>query len=178
MADFGSAFQKTLGLEGGYADDAADPGGKTRYGITEAVARTAGYRGDMRSLPLSLAQSIYRASYWTSLRLDDLKSQELAEELFDTAVNCGVSRAGKFLQRALNVLNDGGQRWHDVLIDGKVGPKTIRVANTAAATERHRARLLKTLNVLQGAHYVTLAERRPEMERFLGGWLDKRVVLP
>ncbi len=35
MANFDLAFKKTVGLEGGYSDDAAYPGGKTRYGITE-----------------------------------------------------------------------------------------------------------------------------------------------
>ncbi len=32
-----------------------DPGGKTRFGVTEGVARAAGFQGDMRELPLDLA---------------------------------------------------------------------------------------------------------------------------
>jgi lysozyme family protein len=39
MANFKQAFEKTLKFEGGYANDPDDHGGKTMYGITEAVAR-------------------------------------------------------------------------------------------------------------------------------------------
>jgi hypothetical protein len=54
--NFLTAFDKLLKHEGDYSDHKDDPGGKTRYGITEAVAREVGYRGDMRELPLDLAQ--------------------------------------------------------------------------------------------------------------------------
>ena len=40
-----------ISREGGYADQSADRGGATRWGITEAVARAHGYRGDMRAFP-------------------------------------------------------------------------------------------------------------------------------
>ena len=53
--NFDQAFDALLEHEGGYSDHAADPGGKTRYGITEVVARSHGYRGDMRELPLDAA---------------------------------------------------------------------------------------------------------------------------
>ena len=56
---FEIAFEKLLKHEGGYSDHAADPGGKTRYGVTEAVAREVGYKGDMRDLSLDLAKRIY-----------------------------------------------------------------------------------------------------------------------
>ena len=49
-------------VEGGYADDPADLGGKTNLGITEAVARRHGYTGDMRDLTDSLAYHIYYLS--------------------------------------------------------------------------------------------------------------------
>ena len=57
--NFDEAFELLLGHEGNYSDHPADPGGKTRYGITEAVARDVGYRGDMRDLPLDLAKRVY-----------------------------------------------------------------------------------------------------------------------
>ena len=40
--NFDNAFSLLLGHEGGFSDHPADPGGKTRYGVTEAVAREAG----------------------------------------------------------------------------------------------------------------------------------------
>ena len=57
---FDDAVKRVLMHEGGYSDHAADPGGKTMYGITEAVAREVGYRGDMRELPSELAKRSYR----------------------------------------------------------------------------------------------------------------------
>ncbi len=53
---FETAFALLLGHEGEFSDHPDDPGGKTRYGVTEAVARETGYKGDMRELPLELAQ--------------------------------------------------------------------------------------------------------------------------
>ena len=57
--NFDTAFAKLLGHEGDFSDHPADPGGATRFGITEAVAREVGYRGDMRELPVDLAKRIY-----------------------------------------------------------------------------------------------------------------------
>lgn len=46
--------------EGGYVNNPADRGGATKYGITEAVARTNGYKGNMKDLPRDVAKAIYR----------------------------------------------------------------------------------------------------------------------
>ena len=39
----GAILASVIYLEGGYTDDPDDPGGKTKYGITERVAREYGY---------------------------------------------------------------------------------------------------------------------------------------
>ena len=60
--NFERAFEKLLGHEGGFVDHPKDPGGATRYGITQRVARANGYVGDMRNFPLSEAmQKLYKA---------------------------------------------------------------------------------------------------------------------
>lgn len=46
--------------EGGYVNDPTDRGGATKYGITEAVARANGFKGNMRDLPLDTAKAIYK----------------------------------------------------------------------------------------------------------------------
>ena len=173
-----------IGLEGGYVDDPLDSGGRTRWGITEAVARRAGYEGPMAELPVSVARGIYISEYWDALNLDAIGAScpALAAEAFEAGVNCGVTRAGRWLQRALNALNDGGRRWADVAVDGSIGPASLS-ALAGAARQRWRApdvdaTLAALLNILQGGHYVDLAERREKDERFLRGWLVNRVMAP
>ena len=114
---FEVAFEKLLKHEGGYSDHAADPGGKTRYGITETVAREAGYRGDMRELPLDLAKRIYKDKYWDAVQAENLPA-DVRYPIFDAAVNSGPAQAAKWLQRACGVRDDG-----------VIGPQTIRAAN-------------------------------------------------
>ena len=48
--------------EGGYVNNPADRGGATKYGITEAVARANGFKGNMKDLPLEVAKAIYKSS--------------------------------------------------------------------------------------------------------------------
>lgn len=104
--DFAQCFRQLLSFEGDYAHMAADPGGKTRFGITEAVAREAGYRGEMQALPLVLAEQIYRERYWNALRAEELPAA-LRLCMFDAAVASGVKQAVVWLQRALKVSPDG-----------------------------------------------------------------------
>lgn len=117
--DFDQAFHKLLGHEGGYVDHPKDPGGATCWGVTERVARAAGYRGHMRDLPVDLAKSIYRRQYWDSVHADDLPSA-LRYAVFDAAVNSGHSQAIKWLQRAIGADDDG-----------VLGGKTLAMARAA-----------------------------------------------
>jgi len=181
MTPFDRALSHTLGIEGGFSDDAADSGGATRFGITEAVAREFGYRGEMSALPLEFAQQVYRAKYWDLLHLDLIAalSERVATELFDTAVNTGVSFAGKSLQRALNVLNREQADYADIEVDGLIGPATIRALRSFLMKRGNEGIvvLFAMLNSLQGAFYIDLAERRSKDEKFVYGWFKQRVVV-
>ena len=168
-----------INREGGYVNDPSDSGGETNFGITKDVARANGYKGKMRKLSRSTAFDIYVKRYWDALNLDEVElvSPAVAEEMADTAVNMGVGRAGRFLQRSLNVFNNRGRDWHDLKVDGKIGRSTMR----ALKAYLHRRGvpgekvLLRALNALQGAKYIELAERYEKNERFAFGWLATRV---
>jgi len=174
---FASAFKRTLGHEGVYSDNPSDPGGKTKYGITERVARANGFSGNMKDLELVDAQSIARSQYWDALNLTpiDNLSPVVAEELFDTGYNMGISVAGKFLQRALNALNRGGKDFTDIEVDGIIGPMTISVLNNFLKFRGHQGEhvLFKILNVLQGARYLEIADKRESSEDFIFGWFQR-----
>jgi len=113
IMNFEKAFKELLKHEGGFSNHPDDPGLKTMYGITEAVAREVGYRGDMRELPLDLAKRIYRDRYWTAVRADELPPA-VRYAVFDAAVNSGPTQSIKWLQRAVGTADDG-----------KIGPKTM-----------------------------------------------------
>jgi lysozyme family protein len=147
--NFDRAFDLLLEHEGGYSDHVADPGGKTRFGITEAVAREAGYRGDMRALPLATAKAIYRVLYWEAVKADQLPGA-IRYAVFDAAVNSGARQSIKWLQRALGVTDDG-----------VLGPKTL-----AAAQGEEPQTLLRRL-LAQRLVFMTSLSNWPAFSR---GW--------
>lgn len=177
--DIDDLIDEVIGREGGYTNNKADRGGATRWGITEKVARTNGYTGDMRGLPHATAVTIYRRLYWQKPGFDRVATRVplVAAELFDTGVNMGPAVASKFLQRVLNALNRGATDYPDIAVDGAIGPRTLGaldgfVAKRGAAGEKV---LVKALEALQGARYMALAESRPANEAFLYGWLANRL---
>ena len=165
--------------EGGFVDHPADPGGTTRWGITEAVARSDGFTGDMRLLSRARAAAIYRRIYWLKPRFDRVAepAPALAAELFDTGVNMGPAVASGFLQRALNALNRGASDYPDIAPDGAIGPATLAALDAFLGRRGKTGEtvLLRAIEALQGERYLSLAERRPAAEAFLYGWLANRV---
>jgi lysozyme family protein len=107
-------FAKCLPLlfddEGGYCNDAHDPGGATKWGITwrdlEAWVGHAVTTQDVRNITQDLAAQIYKAKYWTTVHGDDLPSG-VDYMVFDYGVNSGNSRAIKALQGIVGVAQDG-----------------------------------------------------------------------
>lgn len=169
-------IESLLAREGEFSNDPSDRGGPTKFGITEAVARAYGYKGDMRDLPRATAIAIYKKQYFTDPGFDRVYalSQPIAEEMFDTAVNMGVSVPGPWLQRLLNSLNERGG---DLKVDGQLGPATtlaLRVFLNRRGAEGERV-LIRGLNCMQGARYLEITEKREANKRFMYGWLLNRV---
>ncbi len=180
-SDIEPLLDALLAREGGYVDHPDDVGGPTAFGVTRAVARAAGYAGDMRALSREQAKAIYLERYWRAPRLDAVAaiSGAVAAEMFDTGVNMGPETAVRLLQRALNVFNRGGVDYADVAEDGRLGPATAEALRGLLRVRGGdgEAVLLTALNCLQGARYIDLAEARAANESFVYGWLKQRVVL-
>lgn len=167
-------------IEGGFSDNPSDSGGPTMYGITQSVARRYGFSADIRTLPRTLAVQIYYEWYWRNLSLDEIEkfSPSIAMKLSDIAVNCGAGRAGEWLQRILNVMNNRGKLYPDMLVDGDIGPGTVAMLRKFLSIRKAAGELviIRGLNCLQGAHYITLSERREKDEAFTFGWFLNRIA--
>lgn len=175
-----------LKVEGSaYTNRASDAGGPTKFGITQRTL--AAYRGrpvtpaEVAALTEGDARAIYYSRYVVDPGFADVLklSERVGEELVDSGVNCGTGRASEWLQRALNVLNREQRDYPDVKVDGDLGPATIAALRSFLQVRRSAGEtaLLRALNCLQGAHYITLAERRAFDEQNLYGWLMNRVEI-
>lgn len=195
MTDFSAAFDTVMGHEGGYVCDPDDAGGETYRGVArryhpswsgwghiDRIKRDLSDSGQLnRALAedtelQQLVRTFYKQNYWDRFQGDRLPHQELAEELFDTAVNMGTHRAVNFLQQGLNLLNRNQQDYLDIAEDGKLGPGTLG-ALTSYLDQDTPATLLKVMNILQGMHYIDYLRKSPAQEKFARGWF-KRVATP
>lgn len=165
---FKEAFEEVMEIEGGYVNHKDDPGGATNFGITEALARRNGYKGDMRNLKLHQARDIYYREFWLDQKYDRLKNRDIAIEMFDQAVNMGPARANRNLQKSYNLLFD-----NRIAEDGIIGPNTLRVVNRCSKPTA----LFNLLNGYQIMHYINLAENSAKYRSFIRGWVNKRIKI-
>jgi lysozyme family protein len=110
--DFNKAFELVIGHEGGYVNDPRDPGGETKYGICKREYPNE----DIKNLTLDRARVLYRRDYWDKVSADKLP-WHWAYPVFDCAVNQGPGTAVRLMQDALGVM-----------VDGKIGPRTVAAA--------------------------------------------------
>ena len=153
MADFDNAIEKTLVNEGGYINDPQDRGGETNFGISKRSYPKV----DIKHLTVAGAKEIYKHYYWDKLRADELVSQIVASELFDTSVNMGVRTASKLIQ--------GCASTHP---DGIIGNVTLQQIN-----DTDEELLLLRFKLAKVARYTYLARKRPENRKFLLGWINR-----
>ncbi|MDB5849770.1 MAG: hypothetical protein JWP29_3522 [Rhodoferax sp.] len=99
-----------FGSEGGYSNDANDPGGPTKYGITLATLtawrKASQTEADVKALTLTEAQTIIASEYANPIRFNDLPSG-LDYAVLDFAVNSGPATAAKVLQKLVDATPDG-----------------------------------------------------------------------
>ncbi|ULQ45958.1 hypothetical protein JN531_012695 [Flagellatimonas centrodinii] len=167
-----------------YTNDPSDSGGPTRWGITQATLSR--YRGravtpnEVAALTRDEAAQIYERMYWIDpgLHLLGEHSMLIAAEVMDTGVNCPMRAAVTMLQRQLNVHNDRGRHYADLVVDGRCGAKTAEALQAFLARRGTLGEqvLFVALNGMQVAYYTELAERREKDERWLWGWLRVRVA--
>lgn len=160
---FERALVHVLDMEGGFSDDAYDPGGPTNKGITlDVFAKWRGVTVDATSRKTLIAalkqideatvRDIYQTRYWQPASCDELPDP-VAVMHFDAAVNHGVGTAIRILQSVLRVA-----------ADGEIGSKTraaLKAANPRAIVGRYAE--------LRRKRYRAL----PHFWRFGRGWLRR-----
>jgi len=146
---FAAASEWVIAWEGGYTNDAGDPGNwtggavgagtllGTKYGISAAAFPTM----DIPNLTVQEAQILYAANYWTPVAGDSLPAA-LAMIVFDGAVNSGVSQSAEWLQVVLGVTEDGA-----------IGPETL------AAVAAYQPNEPTTMSAVAALCFETLAQR-------------------
>ena len=167
MTDFNPAFEKMIRNEGGYRLHrvAGDRGGETYAGIARRYhPEWTGWRyiddGDMENPKLSEAvRDFYLSNFWRRIRGDRIKSQAVAETLFDFAVNAGVRTASKLAQLVV-----------DAVPDGIIGPVTIERINA-----HDEERFILKFALAKIARYAEICNRDRSQTKFLLGWINRTI---
>jgi lysozyme family protein len=141
MDNFPRCIAFTLAQEGGFSDNAADPGNWTGGAVSKGALRgtnfgisAAAYPAlDIAHLTQADAEAIYRRDYWSAISGDEF-SLPLAFVAFDAAVNAGPRRAICWLQQAANVA-----------ADGVLGPATLAALKAGDAQTLAREALARRL---------------------------------
>lgn len=131
MAQFNEEFDKLILAEGGYINDPDDAGGETYLGISrknnpkwigweviDDIKKQYGTKNITSRLKqdnalTNSARLLYKTNYWDIMELDDIPSQNIAHQLFDTCVNCGKTTAINIAQQIIGMTVTG--KWSNEL---------------------------------------------------------------
>jgi len=183
MTLFNDSFENTIKWEGGYSNDEYDTGGETYMGISRVhhpdwsgwkiidKNRSEGIGLDSHDILLSV-KDFYRINYWNKIKGDKLLDQKIADKVFDIAVNMGIGTSIKFLQTGLNILNRGQRNYQNIVVDGKIGNKTLEALKYYLRNDKN-IHLLKIINILQGNKYIRIVQNNGTQQKFIRGWLKR-----
>ena len=157
-----SLFQRAR--KTGWADDPDDLGGQTMVGVTmatyEEYCRRKGYPKPTTERLMDLSyndwKSILKMLYWDRWNADEIKSQSIAEIVFDFVWASGA--------HGIKVPQDLG----GVSPDGIVGPKTL-----AAVNSRNPRELFDQIKIARFDFIEDICRQRPANNKFKRGWMNR-----
>lgn len=189
MAKFSAYYPKLMRNEGDYCHNLNDTGGETYRGISRvhhpewsgwktinAVKEKHNFKSPVAKANWAILnkelranhelsaniEKFYQALYWDTLRLNEVDSQSIAEQLADHGVNAGTSRPAKMLQFLLNDQYEAKLR-----VDGKIGPQTIKTLNEVLPRFFYA-----DLVEMRQAFYYYLADSPISSTPNMPGWRD------
>ena len=154
--NFKACLDFVLKHEGGWSDDPHDPGGATMKGVTLLTYKV--YLGrlpskdELRNIPDEHLMDLYKTRYWDNAKCDDL-DVGVDMVVFDMAVNGGVGRSSRMLQRCVGAN-----------VDGAIGAKTIALTKGIMPRD-----LVIRFSTERRNFYKTLET----FDRFGRGWLRR-----
>ena len=174
MADFNIAYNLTMQAEGGYSNNPADTGGETFKGVSrnnnpnwsgwaiiDAIKATNPPNLNMAlnqdSDLLQKIMDFYQVNYWDVNRTGEINNQQIANQVFDTAVNCGTGTAAKFLQEAAGVTADR--------LIGSITLTTVNAADPQA--------LYNQFIGYRKQYYLDIIIRSPSQAQFEHSWFSR-----
>ena len=187
MTEFENAYNTVIkGSEGGYVNDPIDCGGETYKGIARnsnprwiGWAVVDAYKMKKDFTPEMLYQDerlqvlvveFYKEKYWDLFGGDNL-NPKVATELFDQAVNFGVSVAIEHLQRTINILNRNAKLYPDIAVDGGYGGGTFEGYKNMMAYNKCGL-VVNILNGFQIKKYIEIMEKNHVQEKYIG-WFGR-----
>ena len=144
--NFDKAFELLISHEGGLVSNPKDPGGLTKYGISQRQYPNL----DIANLTLPEVKELYKRDFWDRAQCDKMHP-DLAFDVFDAAVNSGIGQAIRWLQRSVNVADDG-----------VIGPLTLAAVQRLDDTSAIRARF--------SGHRLEFMSRLSTFDVFGRGW--------
>jgi lysozyme family protein len=158
---FEQSYERMIRHEGGYrlTDIAGDRGGQTYAGIARRPNPHWIGWDDIdagRTPSTDLVRGFYRKQYWDKVRGDDLP-EDIADSLFNFAVNAGVGTATKLAQIVAGVAPDGN-----------LGPKSL-----AALSAFDPADFRIVYAVAKIKRYAEIVKRDRSQSKFLLGWINR-----
>lgn len=173
MTNWERAIKFTLANEGGFANIPEDHGGPTNFGITqETYSQWLGRHAsvdEVRNMPVAHAKSIYKKSYWT-FRFEEIASGP-ATAIFDWGVLHGPTSSRKLAQQVANALlplSSSGDVASPLVIDGVIGPKSVRAIASiepALFVNEYAERIEKW--------FLSRVKIDPSQNIFLRGWMAR-----
>lgn len=184
---FDKVYNKTMVHEGGYVNDPVDRGGETYRGISRRWwPYWRGWKIIDSLKPITdtgildnhinlqnLVRSFYETEFWIKpgLHRIDKIEPKMAEKIFDTGINVDMSRACKWFQISLNLLNRNQKYYNDIIVDGKIGPKTALTFEKALKSSPLK-RIVVVFAIHQGEHYKNIMISDRSQEKYVG-WFDR-----
>lgn len=167
--NFDRSMAFVFSVEGGYSDDANDPGGITNHGIT--IAEWQLYVGQqmlvddgvMRALTEDDVRPLYHSHYWLASRCQDLPAG-VDLMVMDASVNTGCGRSIRSLQTLVGPTAVVAGVERQVAVDGIMGPVTL-----AAVAQMDPVDLISRLASRRLAFYQGL----PTWPDFGHGWSNR-----